>query len=245
MKYINEVRSIAREIFISDIHGQCEAFTSLLTKLDYDPAEDILYLLGDYIDRGPQSYDVIDYLLELKDKAGPRITFLKGNHEAMMLHAFQNEEDSDVSLWMQNGGKEALRSYVGDDLISSPFDEIQHVIRRDYPDHLDFIQNLQLYEETKDHILVHAGIDPSLDNWKEASAETFVWMRSPFLETNHSTGKTVIFGHTPTLTLHQDSSVWFQSDKIGIDGGAGFQKQLNALIYENAEYSTVSVPIEA
>ncbi|MDQ0300487.1 serine/threonine protein phosphatase 1 [Salibacterium salarium] len=241
---MNEVRSIAREIFISDIHGQFEAFTSLLAKLDYQPAEDVLYLLGDYIDRGPQSNEVIEYLLELKETAGSNITFLKGNHEAMMLDAFENEDKSNVGLWFENGGRETLKSYVGDDLISSPFDEIEHAIRRDYPDHLEFIKNLQLYEETTDHILVHAGIDPFLENWKQASEHTFVWIRSPFLESNHSVDKTVVFGHTPTLTLHEDASVWFQSDKIGIDGGAGFQKQLNALIYEDAAYSTVSVPVE-
>ncbi|WP_026701532.1 metallophosphoesterase family protein [Salibacterium aidingense] len=235
---------MTRDIFISDIHGQFKTFTSLLTKLEYDPEQDRLFLLGDYIDRGPQSFQVIRYLLQLKELAGDNITFLMGNHEDMMLHAFQQEDSTDISLWMQNGGMETLKSYIGAELVESPFDEIEHAIRQDFPEHLDFIENLQLYEETPEHILVHAGIDPYEEHWKDAAARTFVWIRSPFLEKQHSADKTVIFGHTPTPTLHQDAGVWFQSDKIGIDGGAGFDMQLNALIFENEEYHVVSMPVD-
>ncbi|MFB4166260.1 metallophosphoesterase [Alteribacillus sp. JSM 102045] len=77
-----------REIFISDIHGQFKAFTSLLFQLNYDPKKDHFYLLGDYVNRDPQSYQLIRYLLQLQEEAGPRIVFLKGNHEHMMLDAF-------------------------------------------------------------------------------------------------------------------------------------------------------------
>ncbi|MGY4691122.1 metallophosphoesterase family protein [Salibacterium sp. K-3] len=230
---------------MSDIHGQCDTFASLLKRVNYKPEQDRLFLLGDFIDRGPQSFEVIRYVLELQEEAGGSITCLKGNHEDMMLQAFQNEDQSDVTLWMQNGGEDTLRSYVGNELADSPFDEIVHAIRRDFPDHLDFLENLQLFEETPEHILVHAGIDPFAEDWKEASPRTFVWIRSPFLEKQHSAGKTVVFGHTPTPTLHENAGPWFQSDKIGIDGGAGFEMQLNALIYENEDYQVVSMPVQA
>ncbi|WP_158734643.1 metallophosphoesterase family protein [Alteribacillus sp. YIM 98480] len=233
-----------REIFISDIHGQFKAFTSLLSQLNYNPRKDQLYLLGDYIDRGPQSNQLIRYLLQLQQIAGEHVVFLKGNHERMMLDAFENADDSDVSLWIQNGGRETLKSYAGNRLLKDSFDEIHKWITNEFAEHYHFIKNLENYRETKEHILVHAGINPSLDNWKETPEEELLWIRSPFLENTVSTTKKVIFGHTPTMTLQEDAGVWFQPDKIGIDGGAGFNKQLNALIYHNGEYHVESVIIE-
>ncbi|SFP32972.1 metallophosphoesterase family protein [Salibacterium halotolerans] len=235
---------MTRDIFISDIHGQFEAFVSLLHRIDYQPEQDRLFLLGDFIDRGPQSFDVIRYILDLKNQEGADVTCLMGNHEDMMLQAFQDEDADGFSLWMENGGGNTLRSYVGEELAGSPFDEIVHAIRRDFPEHLDFMDNLQRYAETPEHILVHAGIDPFAEDWKESEPRTFVWIRSPFLEKTHNAGKTVIFGHTPTPTLHENAQPWFQSDKIGIDGGAGFNMQLNALIYENDTYTVISEPVQ-
>ncbi|SFM11186.1 metallophosphoesterase family protein [Salibacterium qingdaonense] len=235
---------MTRDIFISDIHGQFETFVSLLNRIDYQPEQDRLFLLGDFIDRGPQSFDVIRYVLELKEQDGADITCLLGNHEDMMLQAFQNEDTGGFSLWMENGGESTLQSYVGEDLADSPLDEITHAIRRDFPEHLDFMENLQRFEETSEHILVHAGIDPFAEEWKESEPRTFVWIRSPFLEKPHGVGKTVIFGHTPTPTLHENAGPWFQSDKIGIDGGAGFGMQLNALLFNNGSYHVVSEPVQ-
>ncbi|MFD2706870.1 metallophosphoesterase family protein [Salibacterium lacus] len=235
---------MTRDIYISDIHGQFETFVSLLNRIDYQPEQDRLFLLGDFIDRGPQSFDVIRYVMELKEQDGADITCLLGNHEVMMLQAFQNEDTGGFSLWMENGGESTLQSYLGEDLVDSPLDEIIHAIRRDFPEHLDFMENLQRFEETSEHILVHAGIDPSAEDWKESEPHTFVWIRSPFLEKTHGAGKTVIFGHTPTPTLHDNAGPWFQSDKIGIDGGAGFNMQLNALLYENGSYNVVSEPVQ-
>ncbi|RKD69748.1 serine/threonine protein phosphatase 1 [Sinobaca qinghaiensis] len=229
-----------RYLFISDIHGQYSALAALLKKLE-PASDDILIFLGDYVDRGPDSRKVIDLLLELKNDPDMHTYFLMGNHESMMIEALQHPEAEDaVSLWLHNGGRETLLSYMQKGH-SLPYEEAASLFKNEYPGHYQFIQQLSIYHETDDHIAVHAGIDPDRDDWKDTSTHDYLWIREAFhysdiLNTN---GKKVIFGHTPTLRFHEDAGIWFQSDKIGIDGGAGFKKQLNALIYEDGAYQTM------
>lgn len=229
-----------RLLYISDIHGQYSALAALLKKIK-PASDDVLIFLGDYVDRGPDSRKVIDLLLQLKKDPDIHTYFLMGNHESMMIEALQNPDDpSAVSIWLQNGGRETLLSYMNKDH-SLPYEEAASLFKNEYPDHYHFIQYLSIYHETEDHIAVHAGINPEHDHWKDTSNHDFLWIRDPFhyADLLNTHGKTVIFGHTPTLHFHEHGGVWFQSDKIGIDGGAGFRKQLNALIYEDGAYQTV------
>ncbi len=124
---------------IGDIHGCLESLDQLLKKITPRP-EDELVFVGDYIDRGPQSREVVDRLLTLPH----RCVFLMGNHERMLLD-FLAGEDEDI--YLENGGRATLASYGGDP------DDIPAA-------HLAFFHNLRPMYETPDYLFVHAGIRP-------------------------------------------------------------------------------------
>lgn len=171
-------------IAIGDIHGCAESLNALLLKLDPSPDDHLLFV-GDYIDRGPDSKGVIDRLLDLQHEV--ECTFLRGNHEAMMLE-YLNTGTS--NLWPVNGGRSTLRSYAAN---GAP--EI------DIPDaHAEFVRNTKLYHETDDFFFVHAGLDPHrtiAENIKEGQERTFLWERSHLEAEELAWEKPVVCGHTP------------------------------------------------
>lgn len=172
-----------RIIAIGDIHGCCVALKTLIEAVQPTPGDTIV-TLGDYIDRGPDSRGVIDLLLRLPDVC----TFvpLMGNHEEMFMAARQAR--SEFAFWLQFGGEETLRSYAeeGDWEIIPPA-------------HVDFLKNGRKYYETTSHIFVHANCDPKLP-MAEQNTGTLFW-ETPNLKrpVRHSSGKTVVVGHTPQL----------------------------------------------
>jgi len=141
--------------------------------------------VGDYIDRGPSSKQVVDYLLDFKEEVD--CVFLRGNHEQMLLDAFNRNK---VNLWMMNGGRETLESYgLSKDDQSLP------------KEHEEFYNNTRFYYNTDDYFFVHAGISPgktiaqSLDD--EDEVHEFLWERSHLNAFETPWEKTVVFGHTP------------------------------------------------
>lgn len=133
-----------RKIAISDIHGCLKTFRGLLEDQVELTRNDELYLLGDYIDRGPDSKGVLDYMMAL-DEAGYTVKSLKGNHEEMMKSASQ--DPSEVAMWLYNGGQETLQSFG----IQEP---------REIPEkYLNFIDQLDFYFEVDNYLLVHAGLN--------------------------------------------------------------------------------------
>jgi serine/threonine protein phosphatase 1 len=167
-----------RTLAIGDIHGCLNALEALAEFVDFSP-EDTIITLGDYIDRGPDSKGVIDFLLKLR-KTHSLIT-LKGNHESMMQDAILHYED--LMNWLLNGGMETLNSFGAL--------EFEHIASR----YWEFFDSCENYHETKEHIFVHAGLLPELP-LNEQAEETMLWLR--FNETEpHSSGKRFICGHTP------------------------------------------------
>ncbi|MFD2694809.1 metallophosphoesterase family protein [Sporolactobacillus shoreicorticis] len=220
------MQTVKRLLVISDMHGQINAFNALLDKINYQSEEDLLFLLGDYVDRGQNPKEVIKKARAL-EKTGA-IT-LKGNHEDMMEKALIGQNTEAVSHWAANGGAQTLSSYglsiknvykdVQNGTLSLP-DELQ--------DDLEWIQRLNVYAETEHYFFVHAGVDPEKE-LKDTDEATFLWIRTPFFE-GYQGDKTVIFGHTPTMNLHETSDVFFgKNNIIGIDGGCVFGGQLNCL----------------
>lgn len=171
-------------IAIGDIHGCATSLDALLLKVDPSPDDHLLFV-GDYIDRGPNSKGVIDRLLELRTEV--ECTFLRGNHEAMMLE-YLNTGTS--TLWHVNGGRSTLRSYA-----ANRASEI------DIPDaHAEFVRDTKLYHETDDFFFVHAGLDPHrtiAENLEEAQERTFLWERSHLEAKELAWEKPVVCGHTP------------------------------------------------
>jgi serine/threonine protein phosphatase 1 len=144
--------------------------------------DDRIVILGDMIDRGPDSRGVLDRLIELRDQC--RLVPLLGNHEEMLLAA--REGKSDLRYWKKFGGQETLNSYGGlPDCRDIPWS------------HIRFIQQCRLYLETDSHIFVHAGLAPNHPMNQQSSLD-LLW--KPVEDDDigpHYSGKTVIVGHTP------------------------------------------------
>ncbi|MGE7623079.1 metallophosphoesterase family protein [Viridibacillus sp. NPDC096237] len=221
-------------ILISDIHGELKKFQDLLTLANYSSDEDRLVLLGDYIDRGPDSAGVLDLVMKLQRNGA---IVLIGNHESLMEKAFTEQTEYAWKHWTERcGGKETLLSYGFFEEEIKGISEGEHFIvpqlqSAKLDEHLAFIKNLHTYIEDEDYIFVHAGIDPNIPV-NETEKETLIWIREEF-HNGYTGKKTIVFGHTPTSNLHQNENnhnVYFgQNNIIGIDGGAVYGGQLNCL----------------
>jgi serine/threonine protein phosphatase 1 len=216
-------------------------FEELLELTKYNPDKDELILLGDYVDRGFRSKDVVSKIIHMKQEYG--IVALKGNHDQMMVDAFRNQEDG---LWLNNGGFATITSYYGSDIFEGGFEWEEYMnskrfIIKHHGDHIDFLENLPLYHENEEFIFVHAGINPLYLNWKNQPESEFYWVREIFYNNPTNEIRTVIFGHTPTVNLHGKPDIWFGEDKIGIDGACAYGKQLNCLEISDEGYKTYNV----
>lgn len=238
-----------RTIAISDIHGQFRAFKQLLKQLEFDLDKDQLILLGDYVDRGKQSLEVLEFVSFLKDKGA---IVLGGNHENLLLDWLDHPNDKRIAAnYFQNGGGETIRS-LSEEAAEDDYPTLQMRIQATCPDLIAMIRGLPNFYETADTIYVHAGIDPDKADFRMTSEDDFRWIRHSFWVWDNTTGKQILFGHTPTGVLRQqfgEESNDFSpytlpgGTKTAIDGGAAFGKQLNALVMENGRtwYDFVSV----
>ena len=164
-----------RSFAIGDIHGCVCTFRHLIYCVLKVRRGDTVYLLGDYIDRGPDSKGVIDEILALQ-AAGHDIKPIRGNHEDLLLQAVDSAEEESYRNWILNGGKATLRSYH----VSRP-EEIPAA-------HLEFMRNLPHCRVTRGHALVHAGLDFSRNNpLTETSQEFMLWERRFMFDSANST----------------------------------------------------------
>jgi serine/threonine protein phosphatase 1 len=172
----------ARCIIIGDVHGHLQGLQQLFRLLDLRP-EDHPYFLGDLVDRGPQSAEVVEFV------KSNGYSCLLGNHEQMMLTAFNlpNLDDWAMEMWLKAGGKSTLASYENLDTLA---------------EHLKWMETLPTYLDLGEIWLVHAGVYPYLPLEAQTSQE-FCWIRSEF----HSApepfflDKLIVTGHTITFTF--------------------------------------------
>lgn len=232
-----------RIFVISDLHGQFVLLQLLLERIHFTD-NDELYILGDIMDRGPNSIDIYYFV-----RAMDNIHMLKGNHEIMMKQSMlaalkYNDLDSDRSnpyrLWKQNGGNktvDSIREYLQKENI--PYDEYFDLRKYFINELIDFIDSLPSYIELdfkgKHYVLVHAGVDPEAE-LEDNDEEVCAWIREYFYMSEANPNYTYIFGHTPLTYINEDGSfdVWYDPEfhnKIGIDGGLamGEKGQLNCL----------------
>ena len=195
---------------IGDIHGCYDQLLALIDKIPINFKRDTLVFMGDYIDRGPQSVEVVDYLINL-EKRIPGIIFLKGNHEDMLEKYL---DGTDRFTYLLNGGQQTLDSYLSRSAQSGT-----HPIP---PEHREFFKSLRLFYETEDYIFVHAGLRPKV-SMDSQDTEDLLWIRDKFIHTRYDFGKPVIFGHTPL------GEPLVESNKIGIDTGAVYGNQLTCV----------------
>ena len=169
---------------ISDIHGCLKTFKSLLTKLNFTK-EDELYILGDFIDRGPSSKGVIDFIWELKE-SGFNVMCLKGNHDQMMLDA--RNSLSLQRTWLINGGHSTIENFNADSILDIPQKYFQ------------FLEELPLYIEVENYILVHAGFMFDMPNPFD-EVHSMLWQRDWYDRINYNWlgDRIIVHGHTPIL----------------------------------------------
>lgn len=209
-----------RRIFaVGDIHGNINEIRALVEFLKHErkvDERDCVVFIGDYIDRGPASRQVIDLMLSLK-ALWPKTVFLKGNHEDMLL-SFLGQGGRCGEVYLQNGGAAFFDSYG-----IVPQGSISEILLELPPSHLDFIKRLELGVVVANFVFVHAGIDPErgLD---QQSADDMLWIRKPFINSGHALGKTVVFGHTAFDQVLLDLPY-----KIGIDTGIAYGNRLSAV----------------
>jgi len=198
---------------IGDIHGCLAPLKRLLEHLEPDLHQDRLLFVGDYIDRGPDSRGVVDYILGLKTRyPAENIICLRGNHEAMLADFLAGK---DRQLFLFNGGLSTIREYWGEDWDEEP--------RLVLPlDHERFYAELLPYYATEDYIFVHGGLRPGIPLDQQVDEDLY-WIRGEFIASTEDFGRRVIFGHTPF------KQPLILPNKIGIDTGLVYGNFLTCL----------------
>ena len=195
---------------IGDIHGCFDKLCALMNKIPINFKQDQLIFIGDYIDRGSGSLEVVDYLIDLKKRV-PGIIFLKGNHEDMLENYL---DGSDRFTYLLNGGQRTLDEYLGRTKNPGKYPVP--------PEHLEFFDSLHLYYQTADYLFVHAGLRKKVPLESQKRVD-LLWIRDEFISSDFDFGKRVIFGHTP----FREPLV--QANKIGIDTGAVYGNRLTCV----------------
>jgi serine/threonine protein phosphatase 1 len=218
---------------IGDIHGRVDLLDQLHGRISHDAEKyphynRIIIYLGDYIDRGPASKEVIDQLID-----PPLHNFtaihLRGNHESMLLNFLKDNKNGD--LWFMNGGLETLLSYhVSLSLLNElNYEKLAVALQQKLSlAHLEFFRSLKTHHIEGPYFFCHAGVNPNIP-LNEQSEEDLTWIREPFLHSRKNFGKIIVHGHTisqkPTLLANQ----------IGIDTGAVFTNKLTCVVLTQNE----------
>jgi serine/threonine protein phosphatase 1 len=205
---------------IGDIHGCYDRLRALLRaceKVAGDKAARFV-LIGDYVDRGPDSKEVLDFLIA-QQRDNDRFICLRGNHEAMLLDAAHPDRTvDDVFNWRSNGGEATLESYGVDDETRLP------------AEHLAWMAALPLHFADGGRLFVHAGIRPGVP-LEDQTERDLLWIREPFLSSPDDHGVFVVHGHTPVRTALPD----LRPNRLNLDTGACFGGELTAALFVGAE----------
>jgi serine/threonine protein phosphatase 1 len=189
-----------RRFVIGDIHGCFRTLETLLFHKLIISKDDALYFVGDLIDRGPRSKDVVDLLLSLKDE-GYSINPVMGNHEFMLINHYNGES---IENWLKNGCEKTLQSFG-----------IKNINELDKK-YLDFFLNLPYYIKLDDFIICHAGMNfDEPDPFSDTSS--MIWTRDVYVDMAKTGGRKLVCGHTPHML--EDIKFSLNYDKIQLDGG--------------------------
>ncbi len=199
---------------ITDIHGCANTFAALLRRINF-AREDTLFLLGDYIDRGPHSKQVLDLIFELRE-AGHHVECLLGNHDWVLLHALDEPDTEEAYNWKSRfGGKATLRSFGA-------------ATEQDIPaKYIALLESMDYYREYKDLILVHAGLNLRASN-PLLDREAMLWIRYGDRRVNRDWlgDRIIVHGHTPRARrkIQKQVEEFAKHPIIGIDNGCVYQR---------------------
>jgi serine/threonine protein phosphatase 1 len=219
---------------VGDIHGRLDLLDQLLAAIDDDlrrrPAhKTLLVFVGDLIDRGPASAQVVERLRTYRHR-GVRPMFLLGNHEEVLLRIVGGDA-SLIADWLKFGGAECLKSYGVDPRDLKDLDEAaaQTIVKAAIPaEHVKFLDGFVDTCRFGDYLFVHAGIRPgiALDQQRQSDLR---WIREPFLFDDTDHGFVVVHGHTISDEIDE------RPNRIGIDTGAYRTGVLSALAIDGSE----------
>ena len=218
---------------IGDIHGRLDLFDRLLAMIEKDqrgrvPILPEIVLLGDLIDRGPDSAGVVRRATA--GLAWAQLTSLMGNHEAAMIDALHGKADA-MRTWLHFGGYESLLSWgiPADLLDQGTTGEIAAVAAATIPrEELAWLARLRQHVRIGDYFFVHAGVRPGTDLAQQLPGDSY-WIREEFLESRRYHGAVVVHGHTISRDVEE------HDNRIGIDTGAYLSDRLTALALEGAD----------
>jgi diadenosine tetraphosphatase ApaH/serine/threonine PP2A family protein phosphatase len=215
---------------VGDIHGRADLLEVLLERIDADLAKNpvprsIQIFLGDYIDRGPASRQVLDKLVARK--LAHQTVFLRGNHEALLTDFIH--DPTILKDWQRLGGLETMMSYGIVPLLSpSAAGQVELAAALDQAltdSHHQFLSELKLSFTFGDYFFVHAGVRPGIPLAKQRE-EDLLWIRQDFLHCEDDFSKIIIHGHTPVPQPE------IRPNRINIDTGAYATGQLTCLVLE-------------
>lgn len=221
---------------IGDIHGRSDLLARMITLITNDhaargrvPAR--LVLLGDVIDRGPNSARLVEWCKVLTGDSD-RFIVLRGNHEAMMVGALAGDLEL-LEFWLGQGGRETLASWgLPDDLLDdgASYRLMREARRAVGSGTLSWMSSLPVMDRHGAYAFVHAGIRPGVGLDRQAE-EDLLWIRSPFLQSADDHGAVVVHGHT----ICEEGPV-VRKNRIGIDTGAHRTGVLTAIGIEGDEF---------
>lgn len=227
-----EVPAGQRVYAVGDIHGRLDLFEALIAAIEADdaaggPAATTVVLLGDLVDRGPESAGVIARAREWQSRRPVRI--LAGNHEEMFLSSFDQAET--LRHFLRFGGKETVLSYGIDRQAYqvASVEEVQEMMRAAVPaEDRAFLESFEDMIAIGDYLFVHAGVAPGVP-LDEQSVSDLRWIREPFLSHPAPHGAVIVHGHT----IREEPED--RGNRIGIDTGAYNFGRLTALVLEGTE----------
>ncbi len=193
---------------IGDIHGCFKPLKKLVEDKIGLNKSDTLVLLGDYIDRGKQSKEVIDFIIMLRQN-GYRIVTLKGNHEDMLLKTYENK--ANLRLWLYNGGKTTMKSFG------------LHSVKNIPKDYMTFFKNLEYYYSEGNYLFVHAGFDDSAAD-PFADKYTMMWEDQDQYTHPELKNKTIIHGHHAITAGEFDERLRTNPQVIDLDTGCVYHE---------------------
>ena len=194
---------MSRRWVVGDVHGCLKTMTSLIEEKIQLTTDDKIYFVGDYIDRGPDSKGVIDYIMMMRLR-GYDVVALKGNHEDMMLGAYSDR--SLIQQWFYNGGLSTLNSFGLQEVRAVP------------GQYLSFLDSLEHYVELEDFVIVHAGFNFKIDNPFE-DKHAMLWIRNETIDISKIGNKRIIHGHTPISVDKVKAEIDTNNDTIDLDSG--------------------------
>jgi serine/threonine protein phosphatase 1 len=214
---------MSRTYCVGDIHGSVGKLQNLVALCERDAGGGPMtfVFLGDYIDRGPDSRGVVQYLMDLQARRPGEVIALMGNHEALALAAI--DDSRVVEHWLAEGGDATLCSYAVARAHELP------------AAHVAWLNALRMSYDDGRRLFVHAGVNPekALDAQEDVD---LLWIREPFLSDARNYGRLIVHGHTPIRTGMPD----LRTNRLNLDTGAVYGRALTAAVFTHDDTSPVS-----